>query len=143
MSHVSKHITYLPFPATRRFYSSYFYGGESCYTSDAVKFRELILKFRNHDIDQNYLHTDNVWFNQDFNTAFDNLNQGAWGFPDRFKPRNSVLRDAFYFNSIDAADKKWQSAEILIKKIGDYLILRNRKLSDEYLNQPMNIFLLD
>ena len=116
---------------------------EHCYTPEEIHLRELILKARSHSaIDQEYLISPFTWFRED-NDALINVYENAWFFSNAYKTRDIISRDEFHIQPIDSQRLQWPALYHLMQNVGDYLLLRNKNLPLEHLNQPMNFFFLD
>ncbi len=118
-------------------------GIEYCYTVKEMNFREDILALRlSSGIPAEYLQNSYHWFSSDPDNAFVKINADSWVYRPSFRPRDRLSRDDFLWHSVDP--KSLQCPVNTIGKfIGDYLKIRNQRLSDEHINQPMNFVLLD
>lgn len=116
---------------------------ETAYTEKELAFREWILKTRaTSGLHADCLLTPSSWFSDD-HQALVNVHEGSWLYSTAYKPRHILSRDDFHVQPIDGQNLQWGSLFNLMQKTGDYLILRNKDLSDDHLNQPMNFVLLD
>jgi hypothetical protein len=117
---------------------------ESSYTQEELKFRERVLAAREASgLDLDLTQTNDSWFNQDFADAFVNLNEGSWLYSEEYRPKHAINQDDFHISLISSERLKWIELSILMRTIGDYLLVRNSRLAPEHLNQPMNYVLLD
>ncbi|HAT1740059.1 TPA: Dot/Icm T4SS effector RavR [Legionella pneumophila] len=131
--------SYIPLPKKGRFWVH----SESCYTEEELNFREWILKIRsNSGIHPDYLNNPSSWFAND-DQALVNLYEHAWFYSNAYKPRHVLSLDDFHVQPIDNQRLQWPQLYDLMQKVGDYLLLRNKELPSEHLNQPMNFVLLD
>lgn len=131
--------SYIPLPKKGRFWIH----SENCYTEEELNLREWILKVRsNSGIHPDYLNNPSSWFASD-DQALVNLYEHAWFYSSAYKPRHVLSRDDFHVQPIDNQRLQWPQLYDLMQKVGDYLLLRNRELPSEHLNQPMNFVLLD
>ncbi len=132
-------IKYNPMPDAKRFWVY----SENCYSEEELTLRQWIIKARaNSGIHPDYLTTSNSWFADD-SQALINTNEHSWFYANSFKPRHVFSRDDFHVQPIDSQRLQWPALYELMQKTGDYLLIRNEKLSEEHLNQPMNFVLLD
>ncbi|VEG91556.1 hypothetical protein [Legionella spiritensis] len=137
-------VKYRPMPNHARFgLSSRLFHNEACYTAKELALRSLILSTRAASgMAQELLQTDNRWFDDD-ETAFINVNEGSWIWNSELKPRFELGRDDFHIGLQTKRKVVWTQLYTMTRTFGDYLLKRNSLLSDAYLNQPMNYFLLD
>lgn len=123
--------------------SRFWISAESCYTDNELEQRAWILNIRaNSGIHTDYLMNPNSWFGDD-SQALVNIYEHSWLLSHAFKTRHMLTRDDFYVRPLDGQRLQWPALYELMQKTGDYLILRNRKLPKDHLNQPMNFFFLD
>lgn len=116
---------------------------EACYTEEELKQRAWILKTRAQSgINPQYLINPSSWFTED-NQALVNAYEHTWFYSNAYKPRHTLALDDFYVQTIDTQNLQWPTLYELMQKTGDYLLLRNKKMRTDHLNQPMNFFFLD
>lgn len=131
---------YYPYTQKSRFWIY----AENCYTESEINFREWILNIRkNSGIHAEYLATACSWFSEDDEQAYLNPYKNSWFFSSAFVPRCKLSRKDFYVRAVDTERLQWPQLYDLMQQIGDYLLIRNSKLIDEHLNQPMNYVLID
>ncbi|MCL9685779.1 hypothetical protein [Legionella maioricensis] len=131
--------SYRPIPRKNRFWIY----SESCYTEEDLAFREWILKVRaNSGIDADYLTNPSSWFAED-QQALINVYENAWFYSNAFKTRHLLSQDDFHVQPVDSQRLQWPALYNLMQNVGDYLLIRNRNLPSEHLNQPMNYVFLD
>lgn len=138
-------IKYHPMPASARFgLTSAFFHNEASYTEEELQFRLRLLKNRaNSAIDVELLQTTQSWFDENPEKALLNINQDSWLFQNEYRPREELSREDFHIGLLNVQRQYWSGLSTMTRVIGDYLILRNKDLTEQYLNQPMNYFLLD
>jgi hypothetical protein len=123
--------------------SRFWIHSEACYTEQELNQRSGILKARaQSEIHPDYLTNPSTWFAED-SQALINAYENSWFFSNAFKTRHVLTQDDFHVQPIDSQRLQWPSLYDLMQKTGDYLLVRNQKLSQEHLNQPINFFLLD
>lgn len=136
---IKNNIPYKPITHSARFWIT----AENCYTEDELNFRQMVIKTRaNSGIHPDYLANPSSWFAEDAQ-ALININDKSWFFPHSFKPRQSLSRDEFHVQPLDSQRLQWPALFDLMQITGDYLLLRNKDLPLEHLNQPLNYVLLD
>lgn len=134
------YTSYQAMPPSSRFWVH----AESCYTEAELNFRTWVLKARaNSGIHQDYLANSSSWFIDDDQQALINVYQNSWFFANAYKTRQVLTRDDFFVQPVDSQRLQWSQLYDLMQKTGDYLLLRNKNLPAEHLNQPMNFILLD
>lgn len=134
------YTSYQAMPPNSRFWVH----SELCYTEAELNFRAWVLKARaNSGIHQDYLTNPSSWFIDDDQQAFINVYQNSWFFSNAYKTRHVLTRDDFFVQPVDSQRLQWPQLYDLMQKTGDYLLLRNKNLPAEHLNQPMNFILLD
>ncbi|CEK12197.1 hypothetical protein [Legionella hackeliae] len=138
-------VHYRPMPAQSRF--GVIFGvlhNEASYTAEELQFRTKILTARaNSGLDADLLQTSNSWFSNNQDTALTNINENSWFFNAEYRPREVLSMDDFHIGLIDNQRLNWSELGTMTRVIGDYLLLRNRDLATNHLNQPMNYVLLD
>ncbi|CAM2784854.1 hypothetical protein [Legionella worsleiensis] len=123
--------------------SRFWFHSEYCYTEEELAFREWVITLRaKSGIHPDYLSNPGSWF-ADNEQALVNHYEHAWFYSDTYKPRQVLTRDDFHVQPIDSQRLQWPALYDLMQNTGDYLLIRNRELSAEHLNQPMNFVLLD
>lgn len=131
--------SYLPLSNQARFWLH----SEACYTETELNQRAWILKTRaNSGIYADYLANPSSWFADD-SQALINVYEHSWFYSNAYKTRHVLTRDDFHVQPIDSQRIQWSALYDLMQKTGDYLLLRNKELSQDHLNQPINFFLLD
>ncbi|RUR08417.1 hypothetical protein [Legionella sp. km772] len=116
---------------------------QSCYTPEDLEFREWVIKTRaNSGIHTDYLNNPSSWFTEDSQALID-VYPNSWIFSSAYRPRQTLSREDFHVQPIDALRLNWPSIYDLMQQTGDYLLLRNKDLSTDNFNQPMNYVLLD
>ncbi|MGQ3889099.1 hypothetical protein ACQUW5_08725 [Legionella sp. CNM-1927-20] len=138
-------LPYRPMPAQSRFgLFGWPLHHENCYLASELQFRQRILTARSTSgLDEELLQTSSSWFAEDKEVAFINENENAWFLNNEFRPRHELSSDDFHIGLIDNQRLNWPGLSTLMRNIGDYLLIRNSKLSPEHFNQPMNYVLLD
>lgn len=132
-----KHASYKSTPHQNRFWLS----SETCYTEQELAFREWVIKVRaNSGIHSDFLNNPSSWF-ADTNQALININENTWFFANSYKPRQVLSRDDFHVQPIDSQRLHWPMLYELMQEVGDYLLIRNSKLPENHLNQPINYVL--
>lgn len=133
------HAKYKPLVHKARFW---FYS-EDCYTNEELLLREWLLKTRsNSGLDPDYLVTSSSWFAED-SRALINVNEHSWFYSPAFRTHHVLNLEEFLVQPLEGAQLEWPSLYELMQKVGDYLLLRNKNLPHEHLNQPMNFIFLD
>ncbi|KTD10669.1 hypothetical protein Lgra_1635 [Legionella gratiana] len=133
------HASYQPIPNQARFWLH----SEACYTEEELNQRAWILKTRaNSGIHTDYLANPSSWFSDD-SQALINVYEHSWFYSNAYKTRHVLTRDDFHVQPIDSQRMQWPALYDLMQKTGDYLLLRNKELHQNHLNQPVNFFLLD
>ncbi|KTC83089.1 hypothetical protein [Legionella cincinnatiensis] len=131
--------SYLPLRNQARFWLH----SEACYTEEELNQRAWILKTRaNSGIYADYLANPSSWFADD-SQALINVYEHSWFYSNAYKTRHVLSRDDFHVQPIDSQRVHWSALYDLMQKTGDYLLLRNKELRQDHLNQPINFFLLD
>jgi hypothetical protein len=134
------YTSYEAMPLRKRFWLH----SESCYTEAELHLRQWILKIRaNSGIHPDYLANSNSWFSQNEEDAFVDMYPNSWFYSSTLRPRHIIVQDDFLVQPIDSQRLQWPQLYELMQKTGDYLVLRNKNLPEEHLNQPMNYILLD
>lgn len=139
------HIKYRPMPKKSRYgLLSWPLHNEISYTQDEMQFRAQVLIARSSSgIDAALLQTSNNWFADENELALININKDSWLLKDEYKPRFRLTQDDFHIKLINPRLLNWPGLSTMTRFIGDYLLLRNSRIGDDYLNQPMNYVLLD
>ncbi|WP_419419736.1 hypothetical protein ACNVED_00055 [Legionella sp. D16C41] len=138
-------LPYRPMPTQSRFgLFSWPLHHENCYLPQELQFRQRILTARaTSGLDQELLQTSSSWFAEDNQVAFINENENSWFLNNEYRPRHELNSDDFHIGLVDNERLNWPGLSTLMRNIGDYLLIRNSKLSPEHFNQPMNYVLLD
>lgn len=132
-------VNYQPMPKKTRFW----FHAESCYTEAELELRTWIIKTRAHSgIHQDYLATPSSWFAED-EQALINHYEHSWFFSDAYRPRQQLAYEDFFVQPVDHQHLAWPQLFLVMQKIGDYLLIRNKNLPISHLNQPFNFVLLD
>lgn len=141
MGKEKRHYTlYQSMPNMARFWLH----SEACYTEAELELRTAVLQIRAHSgIHSDYLNNPSSWFSDDDQQALINVYEHSWFFSNAFKTRQVLTRDDFFVQPVDTQRLQWSVLYELMQKTGDYLLLRNKELSAQHLNQPMNFILLD
>ncbi|MCW8452277.1 hypothetical protein [Legionella quinlivanii] len=124
--------------AARPFYD------ELCYTEEELQFRQRVINLRTASkIDAQLLSTEDSWFNEDKTQAFSAVNEGSWLLSVQYRPRHELSLDDFHAEILPPQRVSWTGLSMMMRQIGDYLLIRNDALSKAHLNQPFNYVLLD
>ncbi|WP_146740014.1 hypothetical protein [Legionella quinlivanii] len=124
--------------AARPFYD------ELCYTEEELQFRQRVINLRTASkIDAQLLSTEDSWFNEDKTQALATVNEGSWLLSVQYRPRHELSLDDFHAEILPPQRVSWTGLSMMMRQIGDYLLIRNDALSKAHLNQPFNYVLLD
>lgn len=120
---------------------------ESCYIEENFLLREKILAHRNTaNFPPDLLQSDSSWFSDNLEVAFEDLNENSYVLAPQKRPRHHLSMNDFRVTQPDYGKYEWGSLGQLEVDIGDFLLNRNRLISEsrpEHLNDPMNYFFFD
>jgi hypothetical protein len=113
------------------------------YSEDELRFRSKILTLREASgLDKNLLETNEPWFSEDPELAFEIDNNNAWFLETTYRPRSHITLDKFIAKS-PTPKVSWQSLIVLRRRIADFLIDRSQSHPEYMLNEPIHFFYLD
>lgn len=144
MEHANEQRTRLiPMPYQRRFYFSWLFGGEECYTEDEMRLRQSVRELRlSAGLPEEIRDSTLGWFRED-KQALVNIYEDSWFFAACYKPHEGLKSDNFASNLLRHDVVSWSELGKFMLKLGDYLILRNQYLPTSHYNQPINYVLMD
>lgn len=130
-------------PQSRRgFFSNLIYDANS-YTDNEMRLRFKILTLRAASaIEHKLLQTDESWFADDINLAFEIQNSKSWFLPVTYRPRTLITQDRFH-TVLSSRKLSWPSLSVLRRQIADFLLQRTKLHPDHMLNEPIHFVYLD